>query len=127
MGGFFVQRQPAAAILRGPPVAVAGKMGSMAPGDAPWPVARTHAVAEWRDGVKLELAGDNEEKREGGHRRGGGDPIYKGWLPSMRNKETTPILSPIWSVGEKPYALILLDSVAAMQRKETRHWGGVLA
>jgi hypothetical protein len=125
MGGFFVQRQPAAAILRGPPVAVAGKMGSMAPDDAPWPVARAHAVAEWCDDVELELAGDNEEKREGVRR--GGDPIYKGWPPSMRDKETTPILSPIWSIGDKPYALILLDSVAAMQRKETRHWGGVLA
>jgi hypothetical protein len=23
----------------------------------------------------------------------GGGPIYKGWVPSMRNKESTPILS----------------------------------
>jgi hypothetical protein len=48
-------------------------------------------AAEWRSGVELELAGDNGEKWEGGR----GAPIYKGWVPSVRNKKSTSILSPI--------------------------------
>jgi hypothetical protein len=49
------------------------------------------AAVEWHGSVELELAGDNGEKWEGGHQ--GGGHIYKGWVPSMRNKESTPILS----------------------------------
>jgi hypothetical protein len=48
---------------------------------------------EWHGSVELELAGDNGEKWEGGRQGGGGGPIYKGWVPSMHNKESTPILS----------------------------------
>jgi hypothetical protein len=52
-------------------------------------------AAEWLGGVELEVAGDNGEKRVGGRGGWGKVPIYKGWVPSVRNKESMPIVSPI--------------------------------
>jgi hypothetical protein len=67
---FSVQWRLVVVILEGPSVAVVSKMGSTAPDDAPWPVARAWAAAKWCGGVELELVGNNGEKWEGGLRVG---------------------------------------------------------
>jgi hypothetical protein len=129
VGGFSVWGWAAAAILGGSPVAVAVKMGSTAPSDAPWPVARARAVAKRLDAAKLKLAGDNGEKWEGGHQGWGVQFLRVGFIACAARSphrfylqfearlifgwDSRKISSWVW-VGDKPSTSIFLDSVAAV-------------